>query len=499
VYGKGVIMPPGSTSKRRKMEGVITRRTVLAKKARGRPKVNRKSKEELEEEKLQRKILDEKLSATADDAMEEYQATRKLLIPMLNRDTIMEGIGRNDCSTNRLLLARVLQDDYAFNKKSLLHHDGTEPKKNSKIAPMRVKTYSASEVVTIMKAVGKLHEDYYNSGVLKSRPTDNKEGFDDHEDISGSDTDVDKHSEHGANNGTSAQGREKRKCQLPSNVKSLFCKCCSECLIEMKGIIMKNKPIIWYTSMLSFEHGERCVPIISALDQVEVYRVNDAVMKAANRLSELSRRWWGVVGKNNLQDSIRLSHDEDDFRFYGLWYHEAHCFIPGFNPLELYKATQSLDEVKSYNTFHALLNPTVEEIELMKKLLILFVEDIKFVKRLHKYFMDNTLFLGSVGFLAGGRKAQKLRKEMKRLGSRDRNSSTPFSVLIPIGCDGRSIFMNGVKQACHKYHIPKGSGLCFGGNIPHAGARSKSLNPLDNLAFTYLYRQAELHPRSGHR
>ena len=234
--------------------------------------------------------------------------------------------------------------------------------------------------------------------------------------------------------------------------------------------------------MLSFEHGERCNPILSPVEQVEVYRVNDAVMKAANRLSKLSQRWWGIVGKNNLQDSIRLSGDEDDFRFYGLWYHEAHCFIPGFNPLELYKATQSLDEVKSYNTFHALLNPTVEEIELMKKLLILFVEDIKFVMRLHKYFMDNTLFLGNVGFLAGGRKAQKLHKEMKRLGSRDRNSSTPFSVLIPIGCDGRSIFMNGVKQACHKYHIPKGSGLCFAGNIPHAGARSKSLNPLDNLA-----------------
>jgi hypothetical protein len=343
VYGKGVIMPPANRTNTRKRGSVETTSNVLTKNPRGRPRGNGKSKEELEEGRLQRKILEGKLSATADDAMEDYQATRKLLIPTIDREAIIEGIRSNDCSTNRLLLARVLQEDYAFNKKSLIHHDGTEPKKNSKIAPVRVKTYSAEDVVAIMKAVAKLHEDYYHSGVLKSRPSD--------EEMSGSDMDVDQHLEHGGNNGTSAQGKDKRKCQLPSNVKSLFCKCCSECLIEMKGIIMKNQPIIWYTSMLSFEHGERCIPVISALDQVEVYRVNDAVMKAANRLSKLSQRWWAIVGKNNLQDSIRLSGDEDDFRFYGLWYHEAHCFIPGFNPLELYKATQSLDEVKSYNYF----------------------------------------------------------------------------------------------------------------------------------------------------
>ena len=125
---------------------------------------------------------------------------------------------------------------------------------------------------------------------------------------------------------------------------------------------------------------------------------------------------------------------------------------------------------------------------LMKKkiyiieLVVLFIEDFKFVKKMHTFFHDKSNFLGAIEFLAGGYKTQTLHFDYVGVPPRVRGGNIPVSVLIPIGNQGRNIHFETITEARHKHHIRRGEAVWFEGNVLHAGAIAKAQNPIDNLA-----------------
>lgn len=246
----------------------------------------------------------------------------------------------------------------------------------------------------------------------------------------------------------------------------------------------------WFINYLSFDHGEDCEPIATNLQKVFQYKVAAPVLAAADSLSKLAAKWWGIVKDNDLNDSILNVLDDKDKRFYGVFFLELPCYIPGAPEDQFYTSfqdedTRPQDEIKALNTFYALTTPSKEDILQIQKLVILLLEDIKFVRKIHKYFQhdqQNRLYLANIGFLAGGEKAQKLHLDCEGLNPTDRSPTVPFSVMIPIGKDGRSIHINSIHRSHDKYHINRGYGVIFDGNVPHAGAKSKSPQKLNNLA-----------------
>jgi hypothetical protein len=71
-------------------------------------------------------------------------------------------------------------------------------------------------------------------------------------------------------------------------------------------------------------------------------------------------------------------------------------------------------------------------------LVVLFLEDFKFVKRLHKAFDSNELYFANMGFIAGGKKKQQLHRDTNNLPVAMK-FSMPVSVLLPIAPAGRYI------------------------------------------------------------
>jgi hypothetical protein len=123
---------------------------------------------------------------------------------------------------------------------------------------------------------------------------------------------------------------------------------------------------------------------------------------------------------------------------------------------------------------------TNEEKRDIIELVILFLQDFKFVKQAHTYFDDNTNFLSAIGFLAGGKKAQILHRDVSGLDLRQHEPFTPCSLVIPIAEGGRHLYIGGVQQENY-YKINYGEAVCFDGNVLHAGAKSKG-DPLSHLA-----------------
>jgi hypothetical protein len=110
----------------------------------------------------------------------------------------------------------------------------------------------------------------------------------------------------------------------------------------------------------------------------------------------------------------------------------------------------------------------------------LFLEDFKLVRRLHKYFDDNTNYLSAIGFLAGGKKIQILHRDVSALDVSQRQPTTPCSLLIPITQGGRNLYLFGVEEE-NKIKVNYGEAISFDGNVLHAGAISEG-NPLSHLA-----------------
>jgi hypothetical protein len=267
-----------------------------------------------------------------------------------------------------------------------------------------------------------------------------------------------------------------------SNRKMLFCANCRKKMLFAYGITKNKKREHWHIQHLSFEHGEGCNLHSRPLQKAVIYNVDDAVLTASDQLFDLATKWWNIVHNNGLKDSIL---DPKDKRFYGLFFLQLPIHMNAEDPESLFKSfddtTKALDELRSFNVFHALTCPNPEEIQKIVKLVVLFIEDLKFVMRIHKLFETKVLFLGNIGFIAGGKKTQKLHEDCNDLHGRKCDPTTPFSVLIPIR-KFRSLHVNDVLTNHHKYNIKRGEGVIFDGNVPHAGARSKSTDPLDNLA-----------------
>lgn len=110
----------------------------------------------------------------------------------------------------------------------------------------------------------------------------------------------------------------------------------------------------------------------------------------------------------------------------------------------------------------------------------MFLEDYKLIRRVHSHFHDNTIYLGAVGFLAGGNKIQILHKDVSDLSYSGRDACTPCSLLIPIASQGRELYIGGNTKE-NKLFIKYGEAICFDGDVLHAGARSEG-HPLSHLA-----------------
>jgi hypothetical protein len=404
------------------------------------------------------KIQKEKLEALPRNVMDEFDSTRKLFLPTVDRDTILHETPRNQSARHYLLLAHVIQHDFVTNKPALFPTVSTHPKKTTVLSRSQIPmTYTEDQIKGIIAALVYLHRYYYFARTLRKPPSPTLENME-------------------------VVKKDKRSRQN-SNQKVLYCDTCNHCLMEARTVMKGSQPDFSYILTLSFHHGTQCQSKLFALQKVEKYQVNPAVLEAADELSALAHKWWNIHKDNALQDSILKS---TDCRFYGLYYLEPACHIDNFDKKLIYESfdskTYALDEIRAYNVFHALVNPTTQEIQLMKNLIALFIEDIKFIKRIHCHFADQTLYLANLGFLAGGREIQKLHQDVNSLDDTEHLSTTPFSVLIPIGPEGRNIHINTTDQPSDKHHIERGYGLCFDGNIPHAGAISESEDPFDQLA-----------------
>jgi hypothetical protein len=191
------------------------------------------------------------------------------------------------------------------------------------------------------------------------------------------------------------------------------------------------------------------------------------------------------MNTTNKADSILAIESPNDERYYGLFYLQIPSHLPGYNKEPVKQITEkepySLEEVFDFNKFFKLTNVTLTEKEIIANLVTLFLEDIKFIKRIHKEFAENKAYLGNMGFLAGGKKCQILHRDTEGFVQKEEDSFIPFSCVIPIGIEGRDLYIHG-DEAENLTHMKYGEAAVFNGNILHGGAVSKASCPLQNLA-----------------
>jgi hypothetical protein len=260
----------------------------------------------------------------------------------------------------------------------------------------------------------------------------------------------------------------------------IVCNGCNTLLLEAKNL-MKNKQPYFYILYLCFDHGQVCKNKMDNVVGVFQYKVSPTVLDATKKLQGLAEKWWKSVSPSQ-QNSILSEHDKRDGRFYGIFFH--HLYPPGSTELDTltmaFNDNFSMDEAQEFNKFHMDHVTTDEERCNIIELVILFLEDFKFVKQAHQSFESNTNFLSAIGFLAGGKKAQILHRDVSGLPLRQHDHLTPCSLVIPIAEGGRNLYIHGIEEQNY-YKIKYGQALCFDGNVLHAGARSKG-DPLSHLA-----------------
>ena len=236
---------------------------------------------------------------------------------------------------------------------------------------------------------------------------------------------------------------------------------------------------------IAFNHDqEECYTQLTNIAGYGEYRVDQSVLDAAQKLEPIAKRWYEEASKSP-QHSILQSIYKGDNRFYGLFYLELAVMIKaasGAVVIDNVLKGFNMEEAKDFDRFYEDVKPDKEEQTNIMELIALFLEDFKFVKKMHQSFSDKRHFLGAVGFIAGGKKNQLLHCDVTSVPMECEDPEVPLSVLLPIAKAGRNIFFNSLTKGRCKHHVKYGKAVFFDGNIPHAGAISEAVEPLDHLA-----------------
>ena len=438
-----------------------------------------------------------------EDKLKTLEEAMRNLESYVRRDDILREVHLNDQSSRmNLLLIHVVQQDVAFNAGKL---------------SIDTRKYTSKQCEAVLNCVKALHSKYYNVTLVpndpdaakryssepaitplfrmdseekEKAPHDEDTKLEQNEDKNESEDKnefdvVDSIKSDGDSLGTPSSKKYKRskRFRTSASFKALYCKGCSAELIWMhkKG----EKPdILWEPQRINFEHKLTCHHRPENIRGIAQYPVDPSILEAADKLESLARKWYDNVSRNS-GNSILVEYTPKDNRFYGLFYLQFGPFTKGLNIYHIIKFVRSkkfLDEVRDFHSFYKNIEVSKEDKEKLMEVVVLFIEDFKFIKRMHSLFRDNINFLGAVGFLAGGKETQRLHYDVKGVPPRCRDPDLPTSILLPIGAKGRSIFFENITDERNKQHVDRGKAVWFDGNVPHAGSISKAKDPLENLA-----------------
>lgn len=366
--------------------------------------------------------------------------------------TFEEVLRLEDSSTKNLLLSYFAQQHFKQNKEEI--EAKKSDKRNSKKLDLnKVIVYTRQTMLVIETALNELHNSYYRGGVHLT--TDND--FD-------------------TNGKKLASGGNKRiQC----------CKACKTNVLVMKKLSRKGSLQVWFIKELNYTHGQQCQDLLTSASGTEKYKVDKAILDVAESLKTISEKWWRKVCRNQLANSIMDDRNPGDARFYGIFYLQLPFQAPGSNFQAFVDmattSSYSLEEVNNFTSFFEMTRPNKKIKKSISLLVVLFLEDFKFVKRLHEAFASNELYFANMGFIAGGKKKQQLHRDTNDLPI-GMNSSMPVSVLLPIAPAGRFIHFHDSIEPENKVLIKYGEAVSFDATVIHAGAVSEG-NPLDHLAF----------------
>ena len=421
---------------------------------------------------------------------------------LITRETILGPNALLDKTTRqRLLLIHIVQEDVSFNMKNNV---------NDTTSLDSCKCYTKNQCLAVTECVAFLHRKYYNvdcrpdpppsqgpssepSSTPFLQPHLNKEQQPADQDAVKQPVNVDNTKNEVVvpnkpvgdslcSPSPPPKKRPKRN-RTGSHKKYLYCSSCGQILIKIRRK-KEGGDCFWIPEEIVFEHREACNLRPASIRGITQYPVDCSVLDAAEKLMPLATKWYDLV-KHEPSNSILFKQLPGDNRFYGLFYHE---FAPTVKEISFLQSLEYLnkeinfEELRDFRKFHELVQPLPQDQTDLMELVVLFIEDFKFQKRIHYLFQDRTNFLGAVGFLAGGMKTQKLHCDVPDIPPRCRDTDLPHSVLLPIGPSGRSLFFENTTDERSKHHIARGDAVWFDGNVPHAGAKSKAKNPLDNLA-----------------
>ena len=421
---------------------------------------------------------------------------------LVTRESILsENALLDHTSRQKLLLIHIVQEDVSFNIKNNVN-------KETKLD--QCKWYTPKHCQAVIDCVAALHLKYYNAGCRPDPPSpqepssepsgtpfrqpdleEDKKSPDLHTieqplNVVETTTDVVISNKTGGNSLCSQSlppPKKKKRFRTGAYKKHLYCAACGQGLIKIQRRKEQGSDF-WVPQEIIFQHKESCNLRPTSIRGIAEYTVDSSVLDAANILLPLATRWYKLVSLEP-SNSILFEHVPGDNRFYGLFYHE---FAPNVNGLTFMQSLEyinkgiNFEELRDFRTFYEQIQPSEEDRKHLMELVILFIEDFKFNKRIHYLFHNRTNFLGAVGFLAGGVKTQKLHCDVFDIPPRSRLPDLPASIVLPIGAKGRSLFFENTTDERSKHHIVRGKAVWFDGNVPHAGAKSKAENPIDNLA-----------------
>lgn len=394
---------------------------------------------------------------------------------------------------NCLFISHIIQKDLVFNTPEI----ASSSEKKRQVNFDGVKAYTKERFLYVVQAIKALHKRYYKvstsqtAGFKQSErelvlPLDGNPFAAslpcpvEDESMDSNDEDDTTH------NHSKKQKFSATRSGVGHRVYRLYCNTCAKLLFEGRRIQKRGEKVkdFYYISSLSFGHDSLCQPLTSNLTGVFSYKVNLAVLDASKKLIDLAKCWWDNVSTNS-SNSILFEDDRHDNRFYGLFYNVLPYFIEGLPTEHVFQilATAgaiSSEEAQDFLTFHEVQKTDTTLKKFIMELIVLFLEDFKFIKHAHKDFEEKKLFLSACGFIAGGRKVQILHKDITAYPPRRHLPDTPVSLLIPIADHGRDLYIHGHDED-NKFKIPFGSAVCFDGNVLHSGAKSKR-EPLGNLA-----------------
>ena len=153
----------------------------------------------------------------------------------------------------------------------------------------------------------------------------------------------------------------------------------------------------WCPIEIAFNHDqEECYTPLSNIAGYGEYRVDQSVLDAAQKLEPIAKRWYEEASKSP-QHSILQSIYKGDNRFYGLFYLELAVMIKAAsgavvidNVLEGF----NMEEAKDFDRFYEDVKPDNNEQTNIMELTALFLEDFKFVNKMHQSFTEKNIFLG---------------------------------------------------------------------------------------------------------